>query len=544
MNVFKLKTIVVLVLAFVVSMSLSAQDGGIAAVKLQREFPKLTARYGNQLADQKAHYIFAVDISSSMCPYQETVVDNLQKFVAALPDGDQITIIRMADENYTDYFNMFKCITLNPNVRQALSNAIRSGGFNFLANDDSRNGSDGFRTARLIVDAINTVGSNELTFIYLLTDFEYWTHGNHFDKGKVDWKSLENKVPESYRSGMCKFGIELDGGVPLHQEAIFKKEMDGIFGPINYQPVSSAAVLSQWFGHIIADVMAAKLNASLKKEWREFVDSMQIVSSIKNDFIFSQAMVKGDVKEPLLVDSLTFALIPDGDVLSSSEAITVPFDQESCVGYVTIDKGLLPGYVTIGGDSTKLAVTFHSTYKDEIDKLQKICKENSGISGVGQWNLTYPLNAESCKAWGSFIPLWAWILIGVLLLIILLSFVIQFLVLKTTHDWMVRVMENGRVVPCPQPAFKANFCIGSHGNFPINGVLWQLTLEARRYNPLIFWKKSGYYISCSSGSFTIKDEAKMPIAGISAGIDAYLCPLSHGHIFILENPNCRIDLQN
>lgn len=544
MNEFKLKTIVVFVLAFVVSLSLSAQDGGIAAVKLQREFPKLTARYGNQLADQKAHYIFAVDISSSMCPYQETVVDNLQKFVAALPDGDQITIIRMADENYTDYVNMFKCITLNPNVRQALSNVISSGGFNFLANNDSRNGSDGFRTARLIVDAINTVGSNELTFIYLLTDFEYWTHGNHFDKGKVDWKSLENKVPESYRSGMCKFGIELDGGVPLHQEAIFKKEMDGIFGPINYQPVSSAAVLSQWFGHIIADVMAAKLNASLKKEWKEFVDSVQIVSSIKNDLIFSQAMVKGDVKEPLLVDSLTFTLVPDCDVMNSYESTTIPFGQETCVGRVTIDKGFLPGYVIVDGDSTKLTVTLHSTYKDEIDRLQKICKENPDISGVGQWNLTYPLNAESGKAWGSFIPLWAWILIGVILLIILLSFVVQFLILKTNHTWMVRVIENGRVVPCPQPEFEANFTIGSQGDFPINGTTWQVTLEARRYNPLVFWMKSGYYISCTSGSFSVKDETNTSIAGVTTGADAYLCPLKGGQIFILDNPNYRIDLQN
>ena len=50
-------------------------------------------------------YIFAVDISSSMQPYQGVVLQNLQRFVDALPNGDQITIIRMADENYTDYVN-------------------------------------------------------------------------------------------------------------------------------------------------------------------------------------------------------------------------------------------------------------------------------------------------------------------------------------------------------------------------------------------------------------------------------------------------------
>ena len=117
---------------------------------------------------------------------------------------------------YTDYVNMFKCITLDSRVRQSFYSSINGGGFQFLEDGDPRNGSDGFTTARLILDAINTVGSNELTFIYLLTDFEYWTHANHYDKNKEDWKSLLNKVPESYRNGMCKFGIELDSGIELH----------------------------------------------------------------------------------------------------------------------------------------------------------------------------------------------------------------------------------------------------------------------------------------------------------------------------------------
>lgn len=535
---------IIFILAYFVSITLSAQDGGLAAAKLQQEFPKLTARYGNQLSDQKAHYIFAVDISSSMQPYQGVVLQNLQKFVDALPNGDQITIIRMADENYTDYVNLFKCITLDSNVRQALSNYINSGGFNFLSNGDSRNGSDGFKTARLIVDAINTIGSNELTFIYLLTDFEYWTHANHYDKGKVDWKSLENKVPDSYKNGMCKFGIELDGGVPLQQGAIFKKEMDNIFGPINYQPVSSASVLSQWFGHIIADVMASKLNASLKKEWNEFVNSIQVTSSFENDLIVSQATIDGNVKEPLLIDSLTFSLISEGTMLRPSEANTIPLGEGTCVGQVYVDKGFLPGYVIIGDDGTKLSITLHSAYKDEIDRLQKNCKEDPNDTGVGKWNLTYPLNAQSSNAWGSFIPLWAWILIGVVLFIILLSFIVQFLFMKTTHEWMVRVMENGKLVPCPQPEFKANFSIGNQGDFPVNGAIWRLTLEAHRYNPLLFWKKSGYYINCSSGSFTIKDDSNTPIEGVSAGIEAYLCPLKGGQLFVLDNASCRIDLQN
>ena len=104
--------------------------------KLKNDFPQLTARYGTQIGDQKAHYVFVLDISSSMLPYESIEKQNLLKFVDAVPDGDQITIIRMADEKHTDFVNMFKCITLEPNVRQALRTSVQSPGFQFLKNGE------------------------------------------------------------------------------------------------------------------------------------------------------------------------------------------------------------------------------------------------------------------------------------------------------------------------------------------------------------------------------------------------------------------------
>lgn len=521
-----------------------AQSEDLATDKIKKEFPLLTARYGNQFVGQKAHYIFAVDVSSSMSRYQEIVIENLQKFVDALPDGDQITVIRMADENYTDYVNMFKCITLDSRVRQSFYSSINGGGFQFLEDGDPRNGSDGFTTARLILDAINTVGSNELTFIYLLTDFEYWTHANHYDKNKEDWKSLLNKVPESYRNGMCKFGIELDSGIELHNEAIFKNEMDGIFGPITYQPVSSAAVLSQWFGHLIASTMASKLNVSLKKEWKDLFDSIKVESYIEGGRMIAKAKLKGKNSNPPLVDSLSISLASSEQMINPVKGGKVGFGDEICIGQVDIKKRFFPGYVSIGGDSAKLNVRFYSKYEDEISKLQNVCHESPEDTGVGLWERNYSLDSEAAKAWGSFIPLWAWLLIGFVLLVILASFIYQYLVLKTNHKWLVRVQEKGRNFPSPQPDFMAPFSIGNQGEFKINGCTWSISINGKRYNPLLFWKKSGYYISGSGGTFTVKDTSNTSVAGVAPGTDAYLCPLSGGNIFIISNLNIRIDLQN
>ncbi|MBP5189903.1 MAG: hypothetical protein J6031_03190, partial [Bacteroidales bacterium] len=114
MNKFTKKLCVLAVLLSVVA-GVAAQSANIDALK--KDYPLLTKRYADKLQDRRAHYIFAIDISSSMTAYEKVVRESLVKFVQAVPDGDQITIIVMSDENRTNYLDMTKCITLNPELR-------------------------------------------------------------------------------------------------------------------------------------------------------------------------------------------------------------------------------------------------------------------------------------------------------------------------------------------------------------------------------------------------------------------------------------------
>ena len=75
------KTIVPL-LCFLGETLMSAQ-GLTPQNKIKNDFPRLTARYGTQLGNQKAHYVFVLDISSSMLPYEAIEKQNLLKFVDA-----------------------------------------------------------------------------------------------------------------------------------------------------------------------------------------------------------------------------------------------------------------------------------------------------------------------------------------------------------------------------------------------------------------------------------------------------------------------------
>lgn len=540
MQASRLKTFLLLLFALLSSLNLSAQVLS-PAEKLQKDYPLLTARYGNQLEGEKAHYIFVVDVSSSMLPYEKVEKDNLLKFVDAVPDGDQITIIRMADENYTDYVNMFKCITLNRDVRASIRQNVNSPAFLFLKNSDNRNGSDGFRTASLIVDAINTVGSNELTFIYLFTDFEYWTHTHHFDKTKEDWKSLEGKVPATYMSGMCKFGIELSTGAQLHQEGVFKPEMDAIFGDIKYLPVTSASVLSQWFGHIISDVMATKLYSSLKKEWKELTDAPEISSKMSGDQV-KVSLGLTQPKESPLVTSADLSIKANLSELQPQTAEQTEPGKEGVVGQFAVERGLLPGYVTLNGEEANLEVTYHSDYEDEIQRLRLVCLENDNDPDAVTLTKNYSLNELKCSVWKSFIPLWVWILIGIILLILLASVLYTLFVLKTNHTWVVKVKENGVTLKCPVPGFQAPFSVGKGGDFKVPDVSWMLSIKAQRHNPLLFWKKSGYYILWTGSPLSVKNEYKEEVAVCEPNEETRLCTLKSGGIFIIEKDSHKVEL--
>jgi len=524
--------------AFLFAISLSAQ-GVNPQEKLKHDFPKLTDRYGTQLGNQKAHYVFVLDISSSMLPYENIEKQNLLKFVDAVPDGDQITIIRMADEKYTDFVNMFKCITLEPNVRQALRNTVQSPGFQFLKNGDPRDGSDGFKTASLIVDAINTVGSNELTFIYLFTDFEYWTHTNRYNKNGVDWQSLVSKVPESYRQGMCKFGIELATNSVKHPEAIFKPEMDRIFGTIHYQPVTSAAVLSQWFGHIIANVMAYKLNASLKKEWNSLIDTLSVETDISGNQLTAKVIIPEQEDKPLINKT---------DILLASSFIkaipveALPIGKEEYIGEIEVDKGFLPQTSGINCLTDSMDVFFHSDYQDEIARLQTICNEKEGDEYAMPLHKKYPLSQSEISVWASVLPLWCWCLITLIIIIIVASILYTIFGLKTTHPWMVRVKEDGMNVKSPAPSFTASFTVGKGGDFPVPNANWQIKVNGKKYNPLMFWKKSGYYMVWTGGPMTIKDQYREEVAACAPNEETWFSPLKSGGFFIIEKNNHRIEL--
>lgn len=472
-----------------------------AMAAMKQDYPGLMSLYGDRIAGQKAHYIFVVDVSSSMLPYESTVKKNILQFLDAVPDGDQVSLIKMSDESHTGYVGLLKCTPLSQDVRTSIRDVVN--GFKFNRNGSSEDGSDGFTMAKTVIDAINTVGSNDLTFVYMLTDFEYWTHKNKYDKNKENWASLLSQLPETKMGGMCKYGIELNTGGKLRQEAIFKDELDRIFGKVEYQSVSSAALLSNWFSHIATGVMSVKLNSLLKADWKPVDESVASKVTVSGD----QVKFRMDALDTPLINGATVTMRTDSRYFQPVES-EGPFPGSIIVGKLvqpSIDKSFLPNFIELGGGNYEAQIALLSPYAEEINRLQGVCGEVAGQGDAVNLNRVASGKLPSASVWNSTLPIWLWVIIILILLAVIASFVYQFLFTKLNRKWMVFVKASspdGTSKRYNLDEVVAPITIGgADTDLPVKDAKWSIKVFTERHNPALFFLKSGYYMVLEQGDF-------------------------------------------
>ena len=131
---------------------------------VKKDYPKLYNDFKHEVGSQKARYVFAIDISNSMFPYEAAVKANLQNFVNALPDGDFVTIIQMASMQETR--SIVDNQPVNASTRKLILSYINGLSFNKI-------GSDGFTMTSKIIEAMNQTGSSDdMKYVFMFTDFE------------------------------------------------------------------------------------------------------------------------------------------------------------------------------------------------------------------------------------------------------------------------------------------------------------------------------------------------------------------------------------
>lgn len=71
----------------------TAQDNR-AFDALANDFPELMKKFGEELKNEHADYVFAIDVSGTMNKYEKIVVPALKSFFRSVQDGDYVSVIK------------------------------------------------------------------------------------------------------------------------------------------------------------------------------------------------------------------------------------------------------------------------------------------------------------------------------------------------------------------------------------------------------------------------------------------------------------------
>lgn len=449
--------------------------------RVMKDYPKLYNDFKSEVGAQKAHYIIAIDISSSMKSMEASVKNNLKNFVSALPDGDKITLIQMADKAETKIVNLTDYTEINSSTRSGIISYIAN--LKFKKDRETGDGSDGFTMTKLITDGLKKPGSSaDMKYVFIFSDFEYWSSKNKYNKNAESWASLKSKLVNESRAKV--FGLIIKQ--PTHPLAVYESELKDIFS--DFSKVScpdNAEILNRWFNTKKSEILYDRLAEYLTKKIENQKDALVLKASGLGE------KLNITPKSPELSVVFTDAEL---DAASLSE-VQKTSEKRPLIGALSPK----PKIITV---KAKLRAPKYTNPKhpahtpsypyNEVDKL------------LDPQFAEYKIEVYEGK------PYLAWYIgwpLVALLVFWILSILYMIFIKKVTRTWSVRgtIKENnGTTTPIRgvTPINPTSFSIGrsnAKGNFDVNidGVGFCFKIESRKNISCLPLPslKSGYYIA-------------------------------------------------
>jgi len=468
--------LLLVVIGFLSSFSTLPVLGQSAEEMVVKDYPKLYNDFKSEVGGQKARYVFAIDISNSMKPYEAAVKANLQNFVNALPDGDFVTIIQMA--SMQEIRSIVDNQSVNASTRKLILSYISGLKFN-------KEGSDGFTMTSKIIEAMNQTGSSDdMKYVFMFTDFEYWTKENQFNKNAVQWASLGKKI--NGKDGFLRVcGLELfqNGGANIRKEAVYKDELQQIFGKVEYVGGDNSSFLNTWFNNTKANILSDRLKYVLKRKTEK-----------QNATLILKASGLGKELSISLKEEKMSAVYSAAELEAASLAeVQKTSEKRPFIGAYT------PTPTTLTVKARLLAPKYKndqkSTANNEYNEVDKLLDPQFA---------EYKIEVYEGKPYLSF---FAGLSIGLILFFYLLYMLLT-CIRKTTRDWNVRVIlreSTGGTKSFSGTSSQKVFYIGSKKEgedcTEVADAKWLLKIESKNNCPGLFWKKPGYYITLEEGHF-------------------------------------------
>jgi hypothetical protein len=359
---------------------------------LEKDYPNLFSLYGKDAAKLPAHYVIAIDVSGSMKPFSEIMVSSIQDFIASLPDGDYVSLVKFG----TAVEKIGVPAYLTPENRTTVSEFIR--GVAFDENKTNLRGGIG-----LILDELNKPAAERIKFLFIFTDFDDEPPAN---SNPPSWESLASRFASEQSGGgveVYALKLPLDGATGKDLPSLKK-----VFPGLQEVPVDRGT-LQGWFDRRKAEILRDRLRFVINQDLDRPLAEYSVKArggSIWIEFQPAGARipVSGLVQEvrfPKPIDWIAPEALPIALDTGTAKATVArtgegPLVQEQ----ISLDAVDLSGATLLG-------------HSKELEKL--------GIPASRPWSQTFELNANLAvgKFSASFVVLAA-VVGGLVLLIIVL----------------------------------------------------------------------------------------------------------------------------
>ena len=475
--------------------------------RVMQDYPKLYNDFKSEVGAQKAHYIISIDISSSMKSMEASVKNNLKNFVSALPDGDKITLIQMADKAETKIVNLTDYTEINSSTRSGIISYIAN--LKFKKDRETGDGSDGFTMTKLITDGLKKPGSSaDMKYVFIFSDFEYWSSKNKYNKNAESWASLKSKLVNESRAKV--FGLIIKE--PAKVGAVYESELKDIF--TDFSKVScpdDPAILNQWFNTKKSEILYDRLAEYLTKKIENQKDSLILKASGLGKEL-SITPKSPDLSVVFTEAELDATSLTEVHKTSESRPLIGSFSPKPRI--ITVKAKLrAPKYT-----NPKHPAHTPSDPYNEVDKL------------LDPQFAEYKVEVYEGKP---FLPWYiGWPLVAFLLFWLIC---ILYTILKERRvEWNIRVKgvnENQEEISFSKNIlkedYKKGFNLGNsvNGDYKVPNVQWLFRIETRKNVLCLPWKMkdAGHFIILEQGSLAKIDfENKSEIIDIQAGTEISL----------------------
>ena len=476
---------------------------------LRQQCPQLTEMYQTELENCHAHYIMAVDVSLSMCKYEQDVLPALRSFVGALPVGDKVTLIPFAKNAYDN--RMGFDVEITNETKTSLLDVLNT---LYPKGQEKQNkeyyDTDIFAAQQAVSRSVQQNAQYDVNIVIFITDMMHCPLNNIDRQFNQDEESEMAKLLKASKSDKeCRvFALELPrSGQPSGYVLPKLKELYMNGWGVNLEevqvPQNSEALIGQWFEKQKDRIMFTKLQAIIISENKANPIEAKTEVDIDGNVTGTLKWKAGKLYPKITLDSTYIADNSSFRLKSNKDYV-----EYSAVGEIdeeNMDLGKIKNrslFFHKLADTLHFDVSLPVPYQNEIDKLLE------GRPG--------PLaNATEYKErliWTFFLPLWLTAAVLALLLLYLLMVIRAAMRnAKTlfTGEVSVNTIDDETVISRRRLSNVKQFTIGTGGDNGLNVSSggWSIIVRRKKPSPFAVFKKTSFEWSKGAGYVSTKGKA-------------------------------------